>query len=175
MNETRVSLLPKGSTRLRFWEKGEKKTPFRVPGCCTESTGCNTEQKPEQEAVAPWTEKTEITAWKSQSTYHGLGRIGGKRMQAGNKSSTDPYDAWLSTALQGREKPAQGQRGTPKKELHSYHGVKSSFVFTYYRPKSWNSHCRHGDSQIRASIEQAALGWAAVYSNGNLIYSVHKT
>lgn len=115
MNKTSVSLSPKGSTRLWFWEKGEKKTPFRAPGCCTESTGCNTEQKPEQEAVAHWTEKTEITAWKSQSTCHVLCRVGGKRMQADNKSSTDPYDAWLSTALQGHEKPAQGQRGTPKR------------------------------------------------------------
>lgn len=52
MNETRVSLYPKGRTRLQFCEKSQKKTPFRAPGCCTESTGCNTEQKPEEEAVA---------------------------------------------------------------------------------------------------------------------------
>lgn len=85
MKETRVSLRPKGSTRLRFWEKGEMRTPDRAPGCGTESTDCNTEQKPEQEAVAHWTEKTEIMAKKSQSTYRVLRRVGGKRMRAGGQ------------------------------------------------------------------------------------------
>lgn len=53
----------------------------------------------------------------------------------------------------------------PKRSCTPTTGWEEVLSSTYYRSKSRNSHCHHGDSQMRASVEQAALDWAADGNN----------